>query len=114
MPDNNLLNAFFTMGAIVLILLTILIVLKRIARKKQSGGSTYDMKVVSRMPLQQKAQLAIVEVQGKKLLIGLTEQNVNLLADLSQDTTNGTKIVGYLNFLYLASFIFLGYDLPGR
>jgi flagellar biogenesis protein FliO len=85
MIDNNLMNAFLSMGAIVVLLLVILFVLKRIARKKQSGGASYDMKIVSRLPLQQKAQLLIVEAQGKNLLIGLTDQNVNLIANLSED-----------------------------
>jgi len=87
MVDNNLLNAFLSMGAIVLILIAILFVLKRIAKKKQIGGNNIDMKIVSRLQIQHKSQLAIVEVDGKKLLLGLTEQNVNLLADLSDDKT---------------------------
>ncbi len=91
MIDNNLLNAFLSMGAIVLVLITFLFILKRIAKRKQSGGSSYDMKVIARMPLQQKSQIAIVDVQGKIFLLGLTEQNVNLLADLSEDKTFITK-----------------------
>lgn len=38
-----------------------------------------QMKVVSSMSLGQKEKIAIIEVEGEKLLVGITQQNINLL-----------------------------------
>ena len=85
MIDNNILNAFISMAVIVLVLVAVLIFLKRLAKKKQDGGSGIGMKILSRQALQHKAQAVVVQVRGRILLLGLTEHNVSLLADLTEE-----------------------------
>ena len=95
MIDDNILNAFISMGIIVLVLVAILILVKRFARKNKMGGADFDFKVLARLPLQAKAQATVIKVRGRTLLLGLTEQNVSLLADITEEdniVTNSDKL----------------------
>jgi flagellar biogenesis protein FliO len=83
MPDGNILNGFLTMGLIVLALGFILMMVKKYAKKsgKFSGGMNFN--IVSKISLQPKTHIFVIEVAGRKLLIGTTEHNISALADLT-------------------------------
>ncbi len=62
-------------------------------RAQNQLQSQYRMKVLARMPLGPRQSLLVVGVGERKLLLGMTDQTVNLLSDLgpweeSEDTPN--------------------------
>lgn len=49
------------------------------------------MRVIAQMPIDAKKRLSVVEVKGRQLLIGISEQSINLVADLS-DANNSVEV----------------------
>lgn len=55
------------------------IVQRRIAKGSKSGRSTKLVRVISRQGIAQKASVVMVDVQGKRFLLGVTEHSVTVL-----------------------------------
>ncbi len=62
-----------------------LLLVKRLAAGKR-GGLQKSMRVVGRVGLSRSASVAVVQVGDLHYLVGATEQNVNLLAELPEET----------------------------
>ncbi len=62
-----------------------LLLVKRLAAGKR-GGLQRSMRVVGRVGLSRTAQVAVIQVGDLHYLVGATEQNVNLLAELPEET----------------------------
>ncbi len=85
---QGFLTAFGTLFAIIAILFLAFISTKYIGKytglKKFAGKSRY-MAVIDQILLGQDASAAIVKVSGRVFLLGITQHEVTLLADLSED-----------------------------
>lgn len=83
--DESLLKAFFSLSACVVSLLVVYYVVKKYAAKKGKlvGEGDSSFTVISRQPLPPKGMLYLISVGGRRLLIGATEQQVSLLADIT-------------------------------
>ena len=68
------------LGAVLLVILG----LAWVARRFNLGnlGSASHMKVVSALPVGAKEKILLVEVEGKRLLVGVTAQQISLLQSL--------------------------------
>jgi len=88
--DNNILNAFLTMMASVVLLGIVLIAIKKFFFKVQNLNNDNKIDILSRVNLNNKNSLFIVKIQNKHLLIGSTEKNVNLIAEL--DISENTQL----------------------
>ncbi len=86
--DDTIVKAFGVLIASVGAIAGLFFLLKKVADKVKNPAGSNAMKVVSRLPLQNKTSLFIVEVSGKKILIGATDRNVNAIADLTDSDKN--------------------------
>lgn len=59
-------------------------VLPKLSLHRAPKGSG-TMEVIERMPLDHKKSIMILGVEGRRLLVGVTEQELSLLAELQQD-----------------------------
>jgi len=88
--DINILNAFFTMMGSVVLLGILLFVIKKFFIKVQNLNNDNKIDILSRVNLNNKNSLFIIKIQNKHLLIGSTEKNVNLIAEL--DISENTQL----------------------
>ena len=65
----------------LLVVLGLLWGLARIARRPLSGRAGSPLTVVARAQLTRAAAVAVVQVGDRALVLGITDQSVNLLAD---------------------------------
>lgn len=54
---------------------------RRITRGKKATSTAKPITVISRQGITQKASVVIVEADGRRLLLGVTEHSVNVLSD---------------------------------
>jgi flagellar biogenesis protein FliO len=83
---NEIYTTFMMLLLIVGVLGVVLFFVKKFAKKAQkkiSGG--VELQVVSRIALQQKSHLCIVKADKRLLLIGVTDNNISILSDLTDD-----------------------------
>jgi flagellar protein FliO/FliZ len=80
---------------VIVVLLAYLILNKGLTRLVKLTGSSQPrtMTIIERMPLGPKHSLFIVEVQGRRLVVGTAEHAISLLADL-RDTAPPSAITG--------------------
>lgn len=82
---------FSTMAVVVFIIVLAYIVKK--TRVRMGGGG--QSRVLSQIPVGPKERIAEVRIAGRRLIVGVTAQNISLLSDLGPD--GGTEFAGKLN-----------------
>lgn len=80
--DNPIANAFVVMIIFVAGLAMLLFYLKRLAEKQRSIKNKMPLDIVAKQPVTQKSQIMVVEVEGERYMLGVTENNINLLTRL--------------------------------
>jgi len=82
--DGTIIKSFaILLGSVALVYL-VLFTLKKFSKKFTSNSDNPNrLKILSKLSLQPKNQLFIVEADGKTLLIGVSEKCINTLAELS-------------------------------
>lgn len=81
--------AFFLVLVLALILVLAWLSRKtRIGQWPQTGGASVPMKALSTLNLGLKEKLVVVEVGERRLLLGVTPQQITTLAELERDTEN--------------------------
>ncbi len=83
--DGTMLQSLLTLVAGVSIIGLMFYLLKKYTLKAQNSSGKMDLKVISKLPLQPKSSLFVVEAGDKKLLIGVSEKNINLISDLTEE-----------------------------
>lgn len=86
MLDENLLRAFASLIACVGVLFLVYLFIKRYAvkRNNSSAANGESLSVISRMPLPPKGMLSVVAIGRRRFLIGSTEHNISLVADITE------------------------------
>ncbi len=79
--DDLAVLARVTASLVVVVALALLAA--RVARRAGRGGGTAGLRVVERTGLTREASVAVVEVGGRGLVVGVTAQGVTLLTELS-------------------------------
>jgi flagellar biosynthetic protein FliO len=85
MFDDSIFSAFISLILIVAALGGFLYIFKRFVKKHRRNNNQVNLEVISRVSLTPKNQLFVVKVEGKTLLIGATDQNLNTLAELGDE-----------------------------
>ncbi len=80
--DNSILNAFITMMGSVVVLGIILFLVKKFFFKVQNINNDNKIEILSKINLNNKNSIAIIKVQNRNFLVGLTERNISLLTEL--------------------------------
>jgi flagellar biosynthetic protein FliO len=82
MPDDTILKAFLSLITMVAAFAAILFVIKKIVVKNKQGVPGSDLKILSRIHLQPKANLYVVQAGDKKMIIGVTDHNVTAIGEI--------------------------------
>ena len=61
--------------------------LRKYGTKLRDNNSQVELKILGKASLQPKSHIFIIQAEGKKLLIGVTEHNINTLSDLTETNT---------------------------
>ena len=86
MPDGTILKAFMTLILLVACFGAFFFVLKKFISKNKKFTNTVNIRILSRMPIQPKSFLYVVEAGDKNLLIGVNDHSISCLSDLSTET----------------------------
>lgn len=81
---DNLALLGRVMGGLIVVLVLVGLV-ARVARRAQGRTTTSGLRVIDRVGLSRDANLAVIEVSNRMLLLGVTAQGVTMLADLDDD-----------------------------
>lgn len=82
--DGTMLKSFLILFASVAVVIGVLFVLKRISKRFTQGGeNSVNLKVLSKLSLAPKNHIYVVEADGQKLLLGVTEKSINMLSELT-------------------------------
>jgi flagellar protein FliO/FliZ len=79
--------------ASLLVVVTLAVLAARFARKAGGRGGGAGLRVVERTCLSREASVALVEVGGRGLVVGVTAHGVSLLTELSADELAVTAAV---------------------
>ncbi|MBE2188147.1 MAG: FliO/MopB family protein [Desulfobulbaceae bacterium] len=89
--DGSILNTFITLIVAVAILGVLLLFVKRYASKFKSNLSPIDLKVLSKVSLQPKNHLFVVQAGTRVLLLGVTDKSITPIADLTGKIDKNTE-----------------------
>lgn len=80
---SNWLYSLMTLGLIIALILVLAWLAKRAGGIKTMGGR--DIRVLSAMPVGSRERIALIEVKGKQIVVGLTTNSVNHLHTFSDE-----------------------------
>ncbi|MGI6370533.1 MAG: flagellar biosynthetic protein FliO [Ignavibacteria bacterium] len=83
--DANIIQSFIILFIAVLILAGFLFFIKKNANKRNQNRIGINMKVISKISLQAKHHIFVVKVAEKVLVIGVSENNMNILTELDPE-----------------------------
>ena len=84
-PADNKLSLVSVALSLLAVLAVIFIVAALLRRLNNSWPvMQQDMRIIRSLPLGPRQKLVVVELQGRQLLLGVTEQNIRLLSTLTQ------------------------------
>lgn len=83
--DGTVLKSFAILFASVGVVFLVLMALKKVSKKFTLSNNSVELKVLSKLALNPKSQLYIIEADGKTLLLGVSEKSINTLAELSDE-----------------------------
>ena len=92
MSDGSGVLLFLRVGTSLAIVLGLIWVAARVARRRIRPGSPDGVAigVVSRRSLGRRTSLVVVDAGGRSLLVGVTDHQVNLVADVTPVPGSGT------------------------
>lgn len=79
------LNYLQSLGILLLILSALPILAHLYKRYQTKAPSTSTIKILEIKPIAYKAQLLLIEVEGKKMLVGLSDKGFSFLGELKND-----------------------------
>jgi flagellar biogenesis protein FliO len=85
MIDGAILQTFGTLLVLTVLLGGGLLLIKKFSKNSKAKSNGIDIQIISKIGLQPKTNLIVVKAGLKTLLIGTTDHNVSILADLTED-----------------------------
>ncbi len=89
--SSQIVSWLFSTCAIVAFILVLAYIVKKTRVRLGGGGQS---RVLSQIPVGPKERIAEVRIAGRRLIVGVTPQNVSLLCDLGPD--GGAEFTGRL------------------
>jgi flagellar biogenesis protein FliO len=90
MSDPTLATTLLRVAIVFVLLIATMRVMARLTGRRRHGrvatrrrASSRPIEVVDRQALNRSASVAIVDIDGRRVALGITDQNVRLLIDLS-------------------------------
>ncbi len=79
-------KTFLALGAVIGLMIVVVLVLKKFVYGGQaSSSSIVDMKVIGTMTLQPKRSVTVVKIMNTILVVGVTEDGMQTLAEISDE-----------------------------
>jgi flagellar protein FliO/FliZ len=88
---GQIMSWLFSTCAVVAFVFVLAYIVKKTRIRVGGGGKS---RVLSQIPVGPKERIAEVKIAGRRLVVGVTAQNISLLADLGPD--GGTEFAGEL------------------
>ena len=83
--DSNIVQTFVVLIAAVGVIFVIMLLIKKISVKRLESRSTINLNVISKITLQPKNHLFVVKAANKLLVLGVTDNSINILTELDVD-----------------------------
>ena len=80
---SNFPRLMLTLGVLVVVLGAATLAMKRWSARSQKGNQNTKIRVLTQHHLGPKKAIAIIQVAGESILIGITDQNISMLKTLS-------------------------------
>jgi flagellar biogenesis protein FliO len=97
-PEINLFVRFiFGLAIVIILLILTLWLLKHLMRFKTPGMDANAIDVISIRYLEQKKAVALVRVLERVLIVGISDNSVSLLGELTSEEASGIKIAAARN-----------------
>ncbi len=80
-------QTFFAILLVFGLIFSLYILAQRFGPRLVGGGRTRLVRIVEAIPLGDKRNLVIIEVQGRRYLLGSTNQSITLLTDVDTEET---------------------------
>jgi flagellar biosynthetic protein FliO len=80
--DTNILQSFGVLILAVAVIAGIMFLIKKISTQRMESKTSVDLKVISKITLQPKNHLFVVKVADKTLVLGVTDNTINILTEL--------------------------------
>lgn len=84
--DATLMQAVVVITVSLILLGVMALVIRRVASSRSIAGNL-SIRIIARQPLGNKASLVIADIGNKRLLLGVTDHNVTLLATITNPTS---------------------------
>jgi flagellar biosynthetic protein FliO len=91
--DTNILQSFGVLILAVAVIAGIMFLIKKISTQRMESKTSVNLKVISKITLQPKNHLFVVKVADKTLVLGVTDNTINILTELDPtfDSVVNTK-----------------------
>jgi len=90
--EEPILQAFFSMGIVVIALLLILYFLKKYTKKRKMNAGELGIEILSKTSILPKSHLFVIRAENRTLLLGAGDAGVSLIADLTEEQANVRSI----------------------
>ncbi len=87
----NINNYLIFIAACCIMIMLLLSIKKILLKKNKIAKSAIDLKIINKIHLHSKSYLYIVSISDKMLLIGVSDNHISTLADLTQDYSINEK-----------------------
>jgi len=87
MSDTSTTMLFLRMGFSLAVILGLIWLAARLVRRtgKKVGTSSAALEVIARRSMGRRSSLIVIDVSGRRLLVGATDAQISLVADLTGD-----------------------------
>lgn len=83
--EINFLNSFFQMIFALAIVLLLIYITSKIGKRFSGQSLKRNLRVVDRLAVSNKSSICVVKVGDEMLLLGVTENNINILEKLPKE-----------------------------
>lgn len=83
--NEPILQAFLSLSVVVGLLIAVMFIIKRLVKNRNSKSNSLDLQIISKASIMPKSHLFVVKAENKTLLVGATDHNISLIADLTND-----------------------------
>ena len=83
--DSNIIQTFIVLITAVGVIAVIMMLVKKISMKRLGSRSTVNLNVITKITLQPKNHLFVVKAANKLLVLGVTDNSINILTELDPD-----------------------------
>ncbi len=94
MSDTSTTMLFLRMGFSLAVILGLIWLAARLLRRsgKKAGTSSAALDVVARRSMGRRSSLLVIDVSGRRLLVGATDTQISLVADLTGDIAGDVNL----------------------